>query len=62
MVVLSLNIVPKFAVAASAVDIPIPSPIPAASNTLSTSGSSKYIYSESTVIFRFGYLVAIYYN
>jgi hypothetical protein len=41
IVVLFLNIVPILALAASLIVIPIPSPTPAASNTLSTSGSSK---------------------
>jgi hypothetical protein len=41
MVVLFLNIVPILALAASLAVIPIPSPIPAASNTSSTLSSSK---------------------
>ena len=60
--VFPLKAVPMFALAAAAVDIPVPSPIPAATNTLSTSGSAKYMYVESAVIFRFGYLTAIYYK
>ena len=62
MLVLFLNIVPRLAVEASETDIPTPSPIPAASNTLSTSGSAKYIYVESAVILKLGYLTAIYYK